>query len=703
MSRNHPSSRFKQQAPNTSSNEKSMDTLLELDSVSVQYETGSGPVRALRDVSLTIQPGVTLGVAGESGSGKSTLALAILRYLGENGVITEGRIDYKGQDVTQMQDDALKQLRGREIAHVPQDPEAALNPALTVGEQISETIREHSDVSKQEATERTHELLRDVEISEPEYNATRYPHQLSGGMQQRILIAMALSCSPELLILDEPTTGLDVTTQSKILDLVKRLKDELNTAILLISHDLSVIAQTCDRLTILYAGEVMEQGSIDDVFSNPANPYTQGLLAALPRTDMDTELDPIPGQIPSLYDIPNGCIFSDRCDFAEDQCLGGPIEMHDVDAEGDHQTRCCRYDAVQADPITPKARDSSTTKKEPGVDAGEILTAENVKKHFGSSSFFDRFFGSQPPVRAVDGVDLSIRESETLGLVGESGCGKSTLGSLLLRLLDLDSGRIKFKGEDISSLSGADLREFRSDAQVVFQNPHSSLNPRRRIGDQLERPLELFTEMEKADRHSRVGELLDQVHLDSAYATRYPSELSGGEKQRVAIARAFAANPSFVVLDEPVSGLDVSVQASILNLLSMLKEDYNSSYLFISHDLSVVKYISDRIAVMYLGKIVEVGSQESIFQPPYHPYTRALLSANPSPMPDAESRHEPLEGEVPSARNPPSGCRFHTRCPKAIDGVCNVEDPELEEVEASAGPEHQIACHLDEDEMNDSL
>ncbi|WP_436348159.1 dipeptide ABC transporter ATP-binding protein [Natronorubrum sp. FCH18a] len=681
-----------------------MEPLISVDSLSVDYRTKSGRVKALRNVSLDIHSGETLGIAGESGSGKSTLAQAILRYLGDNGEISSGSIQFKSQDLTTVGKKELHELRGRQIAHVPQDPEASLNPSLTVGEQITETIIEHSDMSKREARSRMHELLTEVEISDPEYNATRYPHQLSGGMKQRILIAMALSCSPELLILDEPTTGLDVTTQAKILELIQHLKEDLNTAILLISHNLSVIAQTCERLTILYAGEVMEKGTVTEVFNDPANPYTQGLLAALPRIEEDTKLDPIQGQIPSLYDIPSGCIFADRCEFAEDQCRTGQIDMHSVDDDSDqsHQTRCCRHDKVQADPILPETRQSTSTKTV-DRDAEPVLSAENVKKHFGSSSFFDKIFGGEDPVRAVDGVSLDVRPSETLGLVGESGCGKSTLGSLLLRLLDLDAGTLRFKGEDITDLSGSDLREFRSDAQIVFQNPHSSLNPRKRIESQVSRPLELFTDMESDEREDRVKSLLDQVNLDRAYASRFPDELSGGEKQRVAIARAFAANPSFVVLDEPLSGLDVSVQASILNLLSMLKEDYDSSYLFISHDLSVVKYLSDRIAVMYLGEVVEVGSQESIFEPPYHPYTRALLSSNPSPDPNSKNQFAGLEGDVPSARNPPSGCSFHTRCPKAIEGVCDVEEPELESVDTSDDPDHNIACHLDESEMGKEL
>jgi len=675
--------------------QKQVGDILNVNSLSVEYQTSDNPICALRDVSVSIDHGEVLGIAGESGSGKSTLAHAIMRYLDENGEITNGTITFNERSILTANKRELKGIRGAEIAHIPQDPKTALNPSIRVGEQIAETIKLHQDVSKSVANDRAVEMLADVQISDPEYNAKRYPHELSGGMQQRALLAIALSCNPDLLILDEPTTGLDVTTQAKILDLVNELKADYDTSVLLITHNLGVIAQIADRVQLLYAGETMERGTVEDVFANPANPYTQGLLAAIPEITRRKNIKPIRGKIPDLKDIGSGCIFADRCEFAEKACKEGSIEEEFVDAEIVHSSRCRRWEVVRENPI--EAEEGSRTSSERGE---ELLTLRNVKKHFGKETFFDKIFGGNPPVKAVDGVDLEVHGSETVGLVGESGSGKSTLGKTILRLLNITDGEVMFRGESIADLDEANLRDFRSECQAVFQNPHSSLNPRHKIRRAIERPLKLFTKMDGDERKDRSEELLEQVGLSRDYAMRYPHELSGGEKQRVAIARAFAANPAFVVLDEPVSALDVSVQASILNLLETLRKNYDSSYLFISHDLSVVNHIADRIAVMYLGHLVEVGSAESIFKPPYHPYTRALLSSIPSTDPQDDPERIHLEGDVPSSRNPPSGCPFHTRCPQKIGDVCEQETPHLEAVEMSDDNTHRIACHLEEEEMN---
>jgi peptide/nickel transport system ATP-binding protein len=673
-------------------------TILSVESLSVEFSTKKGSVQALRDVSLSVDQGQTIGIAGESGSGKSTLALAILQYLEENGEITSGSVKFKHTVLGDLSSSELQSIRGDEIAHIPQDPNKSLNPSITVGEQIAETIRLHQDISKKEARERTHEILAEVNISDPEYNAKRYPHELSGGMQQRALIAMALSCNPELLILDEPTTGLDVTTQTKILDLIRDLKEKYNTSIILITHDLGVIAETVDNVAILYAGEVLEQGPVTEVFTNPANPYTQGLLAAIPKLERDEELRPIKGQLPDLTNIPSGCVFADRCEFATEECRTGEIEKETVDEENDHWTRCRRWETAVEDPIKPR-----TAKRQERIVGEDLLDVEDLKRYFGEETFLDKLLGGEPPVKAVNGVNFSLNEGETLSIVGESGCGKSTLGKTLLRLLDVTDGQIRYRDQDIASLDGQDLKEFQSESGVVFQNPDASLNPKKTVFKSIARPLNLFTDLSEEERKERVIELLDSVEVGAKYASRFPHELSGGEKQRVAIARAFAANPSFVVLDEPVSALDVSVQASIINLLEELREEYGSSYVFVSHDLSVVNHISDRVAVMYLGEIAELGSTDEIFEPPYHPYTRALLSSIPSTDPTAERENVRLEGDVPSARNTPNGCPFHTRCPQKIGDICEQEKPELETVEDADGETHEIACHLEYEEMMKDL
>ncbi|ELY96870.1 ABC transporter ATP-binding protein [Natrialba taiwanensis] len=677
-------------------------SLIDVESLTVTYDTPDGNVHALRDVSLSLDRGETLGIAGESGSGKSTLALALLDYLDENGRITSGSVRYDGRRIHDFSADELRALRGNSLAHVPQDPNTALNPALRVGEQITETIREHTDKTARAAQERLYELLETVQIGDAAYTADQYPHELSGGMQQRVLIAMALSCDPDLLILDEPTTGLDVTTQATVLDLVRDLNESFNTTIVLITHDLSVIANTCEKAMILYAGEVMETGPVSQVFNSPAHPYTQGLLAAVPRIRGERTVNSVPGQTPALTEIPEGCVFADRCAFSTADCRVAPIDMTAVDSDGEapHRTRCCHWEDAVSDPIEPETV-SERTRRETSSDGDPLLDVSNVTKYFDTPTFLDRISGGDPPVKAVDGVDLSVKRGETLALVGESGCGKSTLGACLVDVLERTSGEITFNGDRLADLRGSARDEFRSNAQIVFQNPHSSLNPRKRIGDQLHRAVTSLTNLDRTARRDRVEELLDHIGLDSSHTARYPHELSGGEKQRVAIARAFAGNPAFVVLDEPVSALDVSVQANILDLLDRLREEYDTSYLFISHDLRVVKHSSDRVAVMYLGKIVEVGSRESVFNPPYHPYTRALLSANPGLDPETDTERIQLDGDVPSARDPPTGCPFHTRCPQYIGEKCDRQEPELAPVETADGDTHHIACHLSADELED--
>ncbi len=671
------------------SDAKRGDEILTVDSLSVEYETGANPVRALRDVSLSLEKGETLGVAGESGSGKSTLALAILQYLGENGRISGGDVRLQGESLVEMSGKQLRSIRGKEIAHVAQDPQRSLNPSIVVGRQITEAIKLHQSANEYvdalgtTARERTYEILREVNISDPEHVYDQYPHELSGGMQQRILIGMALSCNPDVLIMDEPTTGLDVTTQANILNIINELREEFDTAILLITHNLGVLSEIADRVAILYAGEIMEMGPTDTVFDSTANPYTQGLLATVPEVDTQKELSSIPGQIPELDNIPQGCIFADRCEFAEDNCRESPIEIEQISEN--HQTRCRRWKTVAENPIEPETDVSRTSER-----GDKVLEISGLKKHYDIPGPVDTFLGADPPVKAVDSVDLALYERTSLALVGESGCGKSSLGRTVLGLTDSTDGDISFRGTSIDEMTDEEYKRFRSECRIIFQNPESSLNPRNSIYELIERPLRLFTDYDESERLERVAELLSEVGLSPTYASRYPHELSGGEQQRISIARAFAAEPSVVVLDEPVSSLDVSVQADILDLLDRLRDEYSASYLFISHDLSVVRHLCDEVAVMYLGEIVETGAVEDIFENPSHPYTESLLDSIPSLDPQfRDEQLATLKGEVPSPRNPPSGCEFHTRCPDARE-VCTTEDPEL--TASATDDSHLTAC-----------
>jgi len=674
--------------------------LLSVDSLNVCFYQNGETIRALRDVSMRIERGELLGIAGESGSGKSTLAYAIIRYLDENGEITGGSIDFEGQDLTELSEKRLRSIRGNRIAHVAQNPSVSLNPNLTVGEQIKETIELHQDVGSKEATERVKRVLRQVNIPDPDRMRREYPHELSGGQQQRALLAIGLSCDPDLLILDEPTTGLDVTTQAKILDLIEELKTQADAGIILITHNLGVISSIADRVDILYAGEMMEKAPKERLFERPSNPYTRGLLAAIPRLEIDTELAPIPGRIPDLSNIPSGCIFGDRCEFVTDECRQQDIAMETVDAAVDHESRCIHWEEAASSPIDATIEN----REEREIEGDTIIEVEGIKKYYDEGGYVDALFGHSP-VRAVDGVDFEIREGETLGLVGESGCGKSTLGRVLVRLLEATDGTVRFRGDPIAGFDAAEMKRFRSECQIVFQDPESSLNPRKRVYTILSRPLKNFTDFDREERHERILELLDLVNLAPSMATKYPHELSGGEKQRIAIARAFAVNPSFVVLDEPLSALDVSVQASIVNLLGSLREKYDTSYLIISHDLSLVKAISDRIGVMYLGKIVELGGKSDVFSPPHHPYTRALLSSVPRLDPEEDIERVRLEGDVPSPRDPPSGCAFHTRCPQKIGAECERTAPKLEPADGhgTGDGDHRISCLLDRSDLSKEL
>jgi len=711
--------------------------VLELDHLSVAYDTPAGTACAVRDVSLAVGPGETLGIVGESGCGKSSLAYAVMGYLGDHGRITGGSIRLQGQELTRLGRSALRRLRGAKMAMVYQDPHTALNPTLAVGEQVAEAYQAHTGRPRQLCRQRAIELLRRVGLPDPERVAERYPHQLSGGQQQRVIIAMALINDPALLIMDEPTTALDTTTQALILDLVNDLKRETRAAILYISHDLGVIAQVCDRVAVMYAGAVVEEAATATLFRHPRHPYTVGLLRCLPRLGASRvagQLQPIPGRLPPATQELEGCAFAPRCALAQPICRQVAPPLYQASAagaagdgagvegeQGRHLARCHFWGEVPAWAHASAPADSLTGGPSPdglwtdghtrpaGGDAPEgpraqpLLAVRDLHCVFGDGrSLVHRLLGplagSEPPVHAVDGVSFDLAPGETLALVGETGCGKTTLARTVAGLLEPAAGAIRFEGMDIACTVDRRPPALRRDLQMVFQNPQASLNPRHTVGQIIRRPVERLLGLRGRAAEARVRELLEAVQLDAGYSHRYPGQLSGGEQQRVSIARAFAGDPRLVICDEAVSALDVSVQAAILNLLAALQEERGTSYLFISHDLRVVRYLADRIAVMYLGKIVEIGRTEDLFRPPHHPYTEALLSAIPSPEPPEAGRQPQrirLEGPVPSPAARPAGCPFAGRCPRSLGQLCDEVPPPVRD----AGHGHQIACHLPLDEL----
>jgi peptide/nickel transport system ATP-binding protein len=609
--------------------------------------------------------------------------------------IDDVRIDDAVIDLTAAPEAAMRAVRGGAMSMIFQDPMTSLNPALTVGEQVAESLRLHQfDQRKPDSwfnavreilpsigggeideavLERTIEVLSEVGIPEPTSRVDEHPHEFSGGMRQRVLIAIALACRPKLLIADEPTTALDVTIQAQILDLINDLQDELGMSVLMITHDLGVVAETCDRVAVMYAGEIVEEGPVEEIFHNPSHPYTYTLLESIPTEDKD-RLTPIEGNVPDLIDMPEGCHFADRCPWEQPECTSGEIPFLDHGPEGTtHRSKCVMEEFDESEYGT--GSDLSTEATEIG---DQLLDVSGLKKHFSrADGYLDRLLSDEiKSVKAVDGVNFDVYEGETLGLVGESGCGKSTTGRSLLRLLEPTDGRVVFAGEDITDLSEDELRERRRDLQMIFQDPMSSLDPRMTVGQIVAEPLQIHDLPEekppegtsrREQRRQRVNELLEAVGLDPSQRGRYPHEMSGGQRQRVGVARALAVDPDFIVADEPVSALDVSVQAQILNLMEDLQEEFGLTYLFIAHDLSVVRHICDRISVMYLGEIVETAKTEELFADPQHPYTQALLSAIPVPDPTVDTDERViLEGDVPSPIDPPSGCHFRTRCPQVI-------------------------------------
>lgn len=675
--------------------------IIEAKNVFIDYKLNKTWLNAIHDVSLTIQPGEIHGLVGESGSGKTTLALALMRYLSDNARISSGEILFEGQNLAGKSDAEMRTIWGNSMTLVPQNPLASLNPAYTIGEQISEITRQHNGLSRQAALRAAETMLEQVRIADPRAILKRYPHQLSGGMQQRVMIAMALSTKPRLLVLDEPTTALDVTTQAVILDLFRDLIRENAGAALYVSHDLGTVAQLCDHITVLYGGEVMASGEVKTLYPQPLHPYTMGLLASIPgrahALGAETRLPTIDGIAPSLAERSEACVFAQRCPLASQAASCFTIKPKLERTTDGRSVACHRWREI-VDGTAPIQLKPAELNLEAPPRNEYVLQVNDLYKRFGQHTLLTRLRGDESHfVQAVDGVSLKIRERSTLGLVGESGSGKSTLARAILALDPADAGEMQLLEMQLAPTLAERNKDILRNLQMVFQNPNDSLNPYMTIGQALGRTIQKLskTPMSKDALRARVLELLDAVRLPADYADRYPNELSGGEKQRVAIARAFATNPTLVVADEPTSSLDVSVQAVILNLLKDLRAQQGASYLLISHDFDVISYLADWIAVMYLGEIVEVGDTADVYGIPSHPYTEALISAIPVPDPQVKQGTIRLEGEVPSASNIPSGCRFHTRCPRYLGDICREQRPPWRE--ASDG--HFILCHIPIDEL----
>ncbi len=685
-------------------------------------------------VSFDLQHGETLGIVGESGSGKSVTNLSIMRLIATPpGRIVSGDVVFDGKSLLSASSDEMRAIRGKRMAMIFQDPMTSLNPFMRISRQLMEVTELHLGHSRSQAREHAIRMLEHVGIPDAARRADGYPHEFSGGMRQRVMIAMALSCRPELLIADEPTTALDVTIQAQILDLIQKLKRETGTSVVLITHDLGVVAGMTDRIVVMYAGKIMESAPTAELFAKPGNPYTKGLLLSVPdpSAPRQSELYQIPGLPPDVAQLPPGCPFAPRCDRVEDLCRQQFPPL--VQLTPSHHSLCHFAREVWADgpgvnraggagwPGVPGidrpdgaggrgrvggADDAGTRVVGPGVvgptfRSGEtaaidapLIAIRDLRVHFdlGGGSLVDRFTGggsARRVVKAVDGVSLDIQKGETLGLVGESGCGKTTLGRAILRLTEPTSGHVMFRGSDIAAMKTKDLRRQRRHMQMIFQDPYASLDPRMTIGRIIAEPIETFGLAQGVEKEGRVLDLMNTVGLSARFINRYPHEFSGGQQQRIGIARALASQPDFIVADEPISALDVSIQAQIINLIERLQQERRLTYLFISHDLRAIRHTSDRVAVMYLGRVVELADARELYAEPLMPYTKALISAVPVPDPavEAHRRRIVLEGDVPSAINPPSGCRFHTRCPYVV-AECSRTEPSLVEIK----PRHYAAC-----------
>ena len=665
--------------------------LLQIKDLHTDIEIRSGVVRALSGVDLHVNPGETLGIVGESGSGKTMTALSLMGLLPQGGKVSSGSIILDGQDLTQLPLKEKRKLRGTKVGMIFQDPLTSLNPTMKIGLQVCEPLRVHEGLSKKEALERAVEILKRVGMPRPEVVINNYPHQLSGGMRQRVMIAMALVCKPRILIADEPTTALDVTTQMQILDLIDELRDEYKMGVILITHDLGVVAGHTDRVAVMYAGRIVETAPTKTLFTEPKHRYTSSLMAALPERALaaGTKLFSIPGAPPSLTNLPVGCRFAARCLWATDECRAA---YPDLSGDETHTFSC--FHPVQEGDESPAVLqgklDSNKTdgaaENVPQISHEVLLDVKEASREYESagSGFFKREKGV---VSAVDRVSITVKKGETYGLVGESGCGKSTVGRLIAGLEPPSGGAIELDGRDLATLKGRDAVRIHRDVQMMFQDSYAAMDPRMRIDQILAEPMSIQKTGNARQIAERIMEILEQVGLTEEILDRYPHEFSGGQLQRIGFARSLTLAPDLIVADEPVSALDVSVQAQVLNLMKDLQQELGLSYLFISHDLAVVQYMADRIGVMYLGRIVEEGPASEVVKNPKHPYTKALIDS--IPVPDPEFKHDEnaikLTGEPPSAVNPPEGCRFRPRCPFAGE-ECKVQPMLTDET-------HRVACH----------
>jgi oligopeptide/dipeptide ABC transporter ATP-binding protein len=666
--------------------------VLDVRDLRTEFRMRDSALVAVDGVSFSIDEAECVGMVGESGCGKSTVGLSIMRLLPKNGHVIGGSVHLLGRDLASLSERTMETVRGNEVALIPQDPMTSLNPTMAIGRQIAEGVRLHRKASKAEARQRALEVLRLVDMPRPEERLGQYPHELSGGLRQRVMIAMALTCEPKLLIADEPTTALDVTIQSQVLDIIGELRLKLRMAVLLITHDMGVIAGRTDRVVVMYAGKVAEEATTDNLFNDMRHPYTEALLVSVPRLDQDVtvRLRSIPGIPPDLSEPIEHCRFAARCPFAESDCWEQDPALVAVDGQPGHRFAC--FHPVSGRSRTPVAvahKPAPGGEEDSSAKAVELVQVESLVKEFPvlAGAVFRHSVGH---VHAVSDISFAIRKGEVFGLVGESGCGKTTVGRLLVALESPNSGSIRFEGQELTTLKTQELRGKRQDFQMMFQDPYASLDPRMRVGPIIREPLKVQGVGTSTEQRQRVLGLLNEVGLSPQAAERYPHEFSGGQRQRIGLARALALEPKLIVADEPVSALDVSIQAQILNLMKDLQSQHSLSFLFISHDLAVVRYMADTIAVMYLGKIVEMGPAREVYERAAHPYTQGLLDAVPAPdVPSNLKKIIDVRGELPSAVDPPSGCRFRTRCPRAQE-VCAQVEPVL----TPYGAGHIAACHF---------